>query len=296
MTSFSMLFMGLSFTDPNVRHVLSLIRESFTSSPPEHFAIVKPPQRTDYGTKREFQARLTQHELWADDLLRYGLNVVEIDDYGEVANLMQEVERRVASNRVWISGSWPLAEGPVEQLSYVADVATAIGELLAGSGFALVSGAGLVVGSASISGFLNSLQRSGTWDLERRLITRPFPQPLEGRDPEPAQWASLRAEMARVSGAVVFIGGAKWNGNSLVEAGGVGDEMEAAQLANVFLLPVGCTGGTAKAIAEEMLAASATNQIASRRPTKVQIRSLMKHEPAKTVAEKVIAILKANRK
>src|ERR1700690_3107320 len=40
MTSFSMLFMGLSFTDPNVRHVLSLIRESFTASPPEHFAIV----------------------------------------------------------------------------------------------------------------------------------------------------------------------------------------------------------------------------------------------------------------
>lgn len=107
MTSFSMLFMGLSFTDPNVRHVLSLIRESFASSPPEHFAIVKPPQRTDYGTKKEFQARLTQHKLWADDLLRYGLNVVEIDDYGEVADLMQEVEARVASNRVWVSGSWP---------------------------------------------------------------------------------------------------------------------------------------------------------------------------------------------
>jgi hypothetical protein len=233
----------------------------------------------------------------ADDLLRYGLNVVEIDDYGEVADLIREVERRVASNRVWISGSWPLAGGPGEQLIYVADVATAIGELLAESGFALVSGAGLVVGSASISGFLNSLQRSGTWDLERRLITRPFPQPLEGREPDRAQWASLRAEMARVSGAVVFIGGAKWNGDSLVEAGGVRDEMEAAQRANVFLLPVGCTGGTARAIAEEMLAASGTNQIASsRRPTKVQIRSLMKHEPAKTVAEEVIAILKAHAK
>ena len=28
-----MLFVGLSFTDPNVRHVLSLIRETFTEIP-----------------------------------------------------------------------------------------------------------------------------------------------------------------------------------------------------------------------------------------------------------------------
>ena len=34
MSSFSMLFVGLSFTDPNMRHVFSLIRESFVSSPP----------------------------------------------------------------------------------------------------------------------------------------------------------------------------------------------------------------------------------------------------------------------
>ena len=61
MTSFFMLFVGLSFTDPNMRHVLSMIRESFTPSPPEHFAIVKPPQRSDFGTTKQFKARLTQH-------------------------------------------------------------------------------------------------------------------------------------------------------------------------------------------------------------------------------------------
>ena len=80
LSSFSMLFVGLSFTDPNIKHVLSLVRESFTESPPEHFAIVRRPQRDDYKTDSEFQARSRQHSLWADDLLRYGLAVVEIDD------------------------------------------------------------------------------------------------------------------------------------------------------------------------------------------------------------------------
>jgi len=37
LTSMSMLFVGLSFTDPNIRHVLSLIRESFTQAPPRAF-------------------------------------------------------------------------------------------------------------------------------------------------------------------------------------------------------------------------------------------------------------------
>jgi hypothetical protein len=60
----SMLFVGLSFTDPNIRHVLSLIRESFTDAPPEHFAIVRPPHRDDFASNDEFDARSAQHKLW----------------------------------------------------------------------------------------------------------------------------------------------------------------------------------------------------------------------------------------
>ncbi len=107
LSSMSMLFLGISFTDPNIRHVLSLIRESFTSAPPEHFAIVRPPQRDDYKTDAEFEARSTQHKLWSRDLKRYGLVVVEIEDYAEVPDLLRQVERRVAARRVWVSGSWP---------------------------------------------------------------------------------------------------------------------------------------------------------------------------------------------
>jgi hypothetical protein len=101
-----MLFLGLSFTDPNLRHVLSLIRESFTDAPPAHFAIVRPPQKGDFRSAEEFEARLAQHNLWAKDLQRYGLFAIEIEDYDEVPGLLAEVERRVARNRVWISGSW----------------------------------------------------------------------------------------------------------------------------------------------------------------------------------------------
>src|SRR5580692_8370177 len=83
MTSLSMLFLGLSFADPNIKHVLALIRESFHEAPPEHFAIVRPPQREDFGSDAEHKARLAQHQYWAEDLLGYGLHVIEIDSYGD---------------------------------------------------------------------------------------------------------------------------------------------------------------------------------------------------------------------
>lgn len=287
MTSFSMLFMGLSFTDPNVRHVLSLIRESFSASPPEHFAIVRPPQRGDFRSAKEYKARLTQHRLWADDLLRYGLQVVEIEKYGEVADLMRDVERRVASNRVWISGSWPLTGGPPDDLTYVADVAFAIGHQLGLNNFTLVSGAGLTIGSATISGFLGALQQSGSWDLERRLIARPFPQSLEGKTPDHDQWAALRAEMARIAGAIVFIGGAKLERGHIVDAEGVRAELDAARKIGVFLLPIGSTGGAARTVAEELIRIPMTSQ----RPSKQVLRDLMRKDNPLVIAQKVGAIL-----
>jgi hypothetical protein len=294
MTSYSILFIGLSFTDPNVRHVLSLIRESFTGSPPEHYAIVRPPQRTDFKTAREFKARAIQHDLWADDLQRYGLRVVPIAKYSEVDDLMIEVERRVASHRVWISGSWPSAigggAGDPGGERYVAQVAAAIGQKLGESGFSLVSGMGLTVGAASVSGFLEGLRRTATWDLERRLIVRPFPQPIDGRLPSSDDYRLLRSEMARMAGAVVFVGGSKIVDDKMISASGVMDELEAARAAGRFLLPVGATGGSARAIADELLKEKGDKGALSR-PSKHVLRELLERAPPDKIATAVVRIL-----
>jgi hypothetical protein len=158
LTSFSMLFVGLSFADPNVRHVLSLIRESFTDAPPEHFALVRPPRRKDFKKKVEFEARLRQHSLWAEDLRRYGLLAVEVDDFDEIPGLLTEVERGVARDRVWVSGSWPVGGAGSPKAAFVHEVASEVGAMVGDMGLALVSGAGVLVASASISGFMSSMQ------------------------------------------------------------------------------------------------------------------------------------------
>jgi hypothetical protein len=290
MTSFSMLFLGLSLTDPNIRHVLSLIRESFHTAPPEHFAIVRPPHRTEYSSEDEFKARLTQHNLWASDLLRYGLQVIEIDDYDEVPQLLQDVERRVASSRVWVSGSWPIGHN---KSAYVAEIATRVGYEIGSAGLALVSGSGVTIGAAAVSGFLDALQRTGSWDLERRLLVRPFTQPVRGAAANRKQWKALRAEMARVSGTIVFIGGAKLRGNKLVETEGVLDERAAADQVGAFLLPVGASEGVAKALAQELIGSPLPfkgNE--ARRPSDAELRGLLEEKNPSILSRMVAKILK----
>jgi hypothetical protein len=251
LTSMSMLFVGLSFTDPNMRHVLSLIRESFTEAPPEHFAIVRPPHRDDFASDDEFEARAAHHRLWAKDLRRYGLLAIEIDDYGEVPELMRQIERRVAARRIWVSGSWPIDRSGIEAANLYS-LAEDIGRWIGQTGRDLVSGGGSLIGSASIAGFLDALRHGGGWDLSRRLIARPFPQPFPGSTPDTVQMTALRSELARQAGVVIFLGGAKLNGTDLVPALGVLEEFEIAKAAGAFLLPLGASGGAARVISESL--------------------------------------------
>lgn len=296
LASYSFLFVGLSFSDPNIRHVLSLLRESFRESPPEHFAIVRRPQRKDYKTKVAYEARLRQHSLWADDLLRYGLSVVEVDAFSEIDDLLHDIERRVADDRVWISGSWPIGGAGRDRAPFVHEVAERLGVRMGDAGLVLVSGAGLLVGSASMSGFLSSLQRNHSWELGQRLIVRPFPQPFGDGHPDKSQWTLLRKEMARVAGTIIFVGGAKEQDGELVEANGVLEELEIAKAAGARLLPVGATGGAAAVIAQQLIGSELPATGASkRRPTDAALRRLANSDlsPSQLVDEtmKVLAAL-----
>lgn len=274
LSGMSMLFVGLSLADPNIRHVLLLIRESFTDAPPEHFAILRPPKSSDFKTPAEFEARSAQHRLWAKDLGRYGLVAVEVDDYDEVPGLLHQVERRVAAKRVWISGSWPL-DADAADTQKIYSLSEALGRLIGATGRDLVSGAGVMVGPASIAGFMESLRSGGGWDLDRRLIARPFPQPVGQKSDDRSLWLSLRRELARQAGVAIFVGGLKMDGHQPIVADGVMEEFELAKAAGTFLLPIAATGGAAAEISRSLLGSDLpVDGATGRRPTDEELLAL----------------------
>lgn len=108
----------------------------------------------------------------------YGLQCVEIDDYEEIGEILEAVERRLAMASVMLSGSFPdthEAADTVERARIEA-VAQAVGWMLAKHNFRFVSGFGAVVGSAGLSGGLEEYNTQETPNFERSLLLRPFPQ------------------------------------------------------------------------------------------------------------------------
>ena len=114
----SFLFLGFSFTDPNVNMLLRIVR----SLPPKirrlpHFAIMRTPD--DSNQEREF-------ELFCNDLKDASINVVAVNDYSEIPGLLRALARHSLQPTIFVSGR-------IEKSSLGEAACTAIGAALTGT-------------------------------------------------------------------------------------------------------------------------------------------------------------------
>lgn len=246
------LFLGFSFTDPNLAHLFSNIRESFRDNGPEHYAIVRrPAQEKGKKSRERFKSERIRHGLWVEDLQRYGIQCVEIDEFTEVEEILREVETHLARRSIMISGSFPdtLDPADLDRRRKIEAVARGVSRLIAERGKRLVSGFGLVVGSAAVSGALGVVLTEDAPNLDKSLMLRPFPQetPAGVEETEFRRW--YREGMVQQSGACVVIAGEKdvelAGGTKRIVADGVIDEVEDARRVSRAVIPVGATGGAA---------------------------------------------------
>ncbi len=248
--SHHMLFIGLSFTDPNLQYLFMMIREAFEDTPPEHFSIVRKPKRNEHKTKRLYDYAVNRHNLWVDDLKNYGIQCVEVDEYDEVDSLVEAVERRIAMGSIMVSGSFPdtLLPDDLEKRRRIETVAHGVGRLIAERNRRLVSGFGLVVGSAALSGALDQFNKQELPNFEKSLFLRPFPQIIPDGVDRQTYYKAYREDLSKQAGACVFISGEKDESGKRITANGVISEFEISTGARRFPIPVGATGGASQAI------------------------------------------------
>ena len=214
----------------------------------------RPKLSSGAKAKERLKVDKVRHALWVEDLQRYGIQCVEVDEYEDVDEILRAVELRLAGRSVFVSGSLPISADPHKR-SYAEAVAREVGRVLAEHGKRLVSGFGLVVGSAVMAGALGVILRETAPNLEKSLLLRPFPQ-------EPPSGVNMnefkrryRDGMIQQAGICIFICGLKENGTrsaSLDVASGVLDEFESAKQYQRIILPIGATGGAAKVIWDQV--------------------------------------------
>ncbi|WP_319404262.1 SIR2 family protein [uncultured Anaeromusa sp.] len=96
----SFLFIGYSCRDPNIKNIMVLARRLCKKSTQEHYLILK--KVTD-GAKCKEKAR--RQELWCNDLKRFGISTLLIDEYDELEDILVSISQRSRGKTVYITGS-----------------------------------------------------------------------------------------------------------------------------------------------------------------------------------------------
>lgn len=242
------LFLGFSFTDPNLDYLLAWVRAHRRENPTEHYWITKylTPRDDSPEAQAEHQYLQRRQDLRATDLGRYGIRTIRVDDYAEITSLLAEMAQRFRRKTIFVSGSArnfaPLGPERIDLL------ANAIGAEIIKRGLRLVSGFGLGIGGSVLIGAVSALHLDRRARLEDRVMIRPFPRTLEGGERREA-YRKLRHELLEQSGFAIFIAGNRLSSDgatdTIEDAPGVAEEFEIALSHDVIPIPIGASGSTA---------------------------------------------------
>jgi hypothetical protein len=245
------LFLGFSFTDPNIDYILSRVRVQYGSDQRPHYCVLRKVSRDKDESEGDFKYRELKQHYFIRDLKRFSILTVLVDEYADIPLLLERLAASYKRSSILVSGAaeeygaWKRADAEafLHNLSY---------QLLM-NGNRVISGFGLGVGSAVINGALAGLNDSGKSISEEHLVLRPFPQVSTGGKELATQWTEYRTAMVDYAGISIFVFGNKFNPKGeLVPSNGMREEFELSRKAGVRLLPVGATGYMAKELWNEM--------------------------------------------
>lgn len=238
------LFLGFSFTDPNIDYILSRIRVEYSQgNQRQHYALMRKVSQKELS-EDEYNYAVIKQELFIKDIKRFGIKVLLIDDYSEITEILREIERKLYRNNIFISGSASQYGDFTEKEAI--DFITLLSNCLIKNDYNLISGFGLGVGSAVITGALNEIYMNCKSINNDRLVLRPFPQGIVNDETRRFLWKQYREDMISRAGISIFLFGNKSLNGSVVNADGVISEFEIAKELGNLIVPVGCTGYAAK--------------------------------------------------
>ena len=233
------IFLGFSFTDPNLDYILSRVRLAGISSK-RHFNFTKKVMQRDDEDLADFEYRKRKQELFIGDLKRFNIKTILVDDYNDITNILKEVEEKFKRKNIFISGAaheygeW----GRDKSEKFIHDLSKKLIE----NDFKIVSGYGLGIGSSVISGALNAIYNNPKKYNKDELILRPFPQSVQGEQDIKKLWTQYRKDMIDYAGIAIFIFGNKLEDGEIVLSNGMREELEIAKERNLLLIPIGSTG------------------------------------------------------
>ncbi len=243
LTTKTFLFIGFSFTDPNLDYVLSRLNFRYSKQQRQHYCFVKKHQLGDSQNPDQatLDYNIRRQALTINDLKRYGIKSLLINDYSDITRILTDIEYRYKKKTIFISGSAETYEpyDKNEAIGFVHNLA----KITIENDYRIVNGFGWGIGSSIINGALESIYSNPTKYSESQLILKPFPQFETGNKPLKVMWEDYRQKMISQCGISIFVFGNKKNDkNEIIDAGGVIREFEISRDNGNICIPIGLTG------------------------------------------------------
>jgi hypothetical protein len=252
LVSKTMLFVGFSFTDPNIDYVMSRIRVVLRSQPKQHYCIMRREGRKPREKIASFEYRSRQQDYFVKDLARIGVHALMVDDYLDVTRILRAIETRYRTRTIFISGS------AHDFGTWLPDDAGRFIELLSagliGKGFNIVTGFGLGVGPSVIAGALREILEHPKQRSHNQLQAFPFPVDDGSAPARRNLYRRHREDMISKAGIAIFLFGNKRDrrGN-IVYADGMREELSIARSLGLQIIAVGSTGWVAEETVKEII-------------------------------------------
>jgi hypothetical protein len=236
------LFLGFSFTDPNLEYVLSRVKLRHGKHTRTHHCFIRKHRAGDVDCPDDATLAYKQRKqkLFVDDLWRYRIKAILIDDHEDITAILREIEKRYKKRTVFISGS-AADYGQMEHQEAQGFIHNLSKALIKG-GYRVVNGFGWGVGSAVINGALEAIYERPDKFTDDQLVMRPFPQFKTGTKELPDLWTEYRQRMISEAGVAVYLFGNKLHEGQIIDARGVRQEYEIAKEQGVVSIPIGATG------------------------------------------------------
>ncbi|TBF23434.1 hypothetical protein ELG77_33230 (plasmid) [Rhizobium leguminosarum] len=295
LVSRTFLFLGFSFTDPNLDYILSRVRLNLEDNQRKHYCFFKKRTKLPGETDEAFKNAVVRQELVIADLLRFNIEAVLVDEYAEIDEALQLLHRLYRSKSVFVSGSAdtfdPWGRAKVDAFGRI------LGSELAKHGYRVVTGLGKGVGDALLSGVVDQVYRTSRDQLDDAVLVRPFPQQIADGDRK-AVWKRYREELIGEAGIAIFLLGNKNENGANIIADGMKQEFEIAAREKLMVIAMGTSGYAAKEIFDDVAAAPDTFMSDLSAEAKAAVLRLgeLNAEPDVMVSEIVKAIATALKK
>lgn len=224
----SFLFIGYSFTDSLVLPCISELSQAFDGEHPYHYTIMKTSSEPDFIN-------------FVSDLeMRYHIKTLLIDDYGEIKEILRDINYYTNQYNVFISGSY--RENDEKKLLEISEFCNKLTYSLYREKLRIVNGYGYKVGYYIASAATKIMLEENVTSFEKYLLMYPFNENLT-----PLQKYKHREFMLSKANVAIFMYGFASPDSGMIEEFNIAKRDPCK-----IIIPIGSTGGSAKLIYDEV--------------------------------------------